>query len=1498
MWYLDEEELEDNVVPEDEEELEEDDGEDEGDLDEDSDAEQSENGNRRQNRRNNKENSKNEDGENKSDVTNGKEGDVQPKSDLDRGKVRNDLENKSNELNNNSAGQQGETAGSGNTPPSGTSSGTPPTTSGTQLNPTAGQGAATSAGSGVGTTAGGAGSGAVTTGAGTSAATTGTAATGAATTGAAATGTAGATAGAVATAAAPLALILLIIAVIILIIMIAVGILMFFVAMPGQIIGKAQNLGIKIMEAISAKLYGKQNVIHSEEIASVADYIENMGYDLKGEGFVTEDKTDAGEGEKAEGGVIRNVDDNKIVDIESAPIYYYIVSDNYCYLVKNFNTNVKDYMENTSIWEKLKDLALFIVSPIAGSSYMAANISNPDWGSGLISIYHEDEDNGEGKIGVRGEPYSAWERGSIELNAESKTLKVKRGWTNNAYTFNLDGWSGRYGMPLEFLLSIHIATQMPDLAIDMATSFDTDVEVLLHKVDGGSISAGYKLPDGTVISYDEIIEIIDSDSSWAEDAWNDVVKWFGDKTSFVDSDEYEVHILSYENYQDLFEAGLPHSESCTCCSHIPNSMASEDNENCSDDEDCICDECVAYINRIIAALKEVQDNNWNSYTPYISKVTDHWFRDVYFVMNEEEGEMGQAVVKVDEDYFYQTNERWTIYETWKEGEAIPEGFQVGDYKLYEEGSDTPSTKTKAEIQEINEKIALGDTSLTRLVKKAVTEVLEANYGNDWSAYTFEDNDDTDWIQLSFDVEGEGIPAVLESFEGQIFYKEKRPDDIKQVEDGQRTETNSKIKNMFLNNTYYKYDGSVTRADAIMEDRKKSESEQDEKLKAKVNINKDSLGAFSILENTHTLDADYIYRDFKELIVELNYFDKEDLSAKIETVMQWVIPECGSAGWPIRKYEKGENFYGTLINSKIDLAYMKKKDVENAELTLEELQNEVETDEPGGGTSGVATGSVAEMVTKGYEIHKTMEDNGYDYCVLRPGNGCNHQYGHGCGLNESIAEAQAGHHNTCCATYVSWVLNEMGFGFVSDGAKATYDWCKNNGWTAITDYSSLQPGDLLFNGGDGSIGHVQMLGNNGEWLNAGSISAINDPPKVYDADFIIGMRSTLNGAAAEFEGYDPEQAVVAPVTGKIVEYGSVERDNIETGEKETVDFIKIQVLDHYITSYEGDYVTETGCLTSDTEFKPENSCDSAKEGYDYFYEEYKGVIDGCVLYIEGFDLTLEETLGNSDFSSEDVTRYEPNKVYNMTDDLKEAQALWREDAKTEATPYFKDGEDIYIKEGTVIGKTYEDKEFAEGAKGNGNYIRLILRDLEDSIMENVETYFDIPQSYSFNGSVGNIQNIESADPELMSLIEQLAGPLEGQYPGIVNILKAISMNESSGGTNPAAGDDPMQAVESTGGAAGDSIGGWENSVRAAINALTSAWDKARGYGINDVRVVIQAYNFGSGFVDYTHNKGVNAYSKSLVEQFSDEQAAKHGWSRYGSKDYVDPKIYNYLPDLNV
>ncbi len=1272
--------------------------------------------------------------------------------------------------------------------------------------------------------------------------------------------------------ASALAPILFWVAVIILVLIIAVGIIMFFVAMPGQIVGKCRTLANNLYKAWAAMIEGEDQMISTAQLAGVAEYIEKMGYDLKGEGFVSSDKTESDISQtvnditnifnkkyddnsdfkdltaadlEVRDGIIRRIDTGAVVDLNSEPLMAYLISDNQCFIIKNFNTTLDERTEgNGSLVAKviagiaaiIGAIVLFltpagwIISIIAavaatagvlGGSYLVLkSYSNPDYGRGLIAIYHEGS-----RVGIPDGYYDAKEKGYIALDAESKKLMVKRGWSNGTYTFDVDGWSGRYGMPLEFLLSVHLATQMPDLAIDMATSFQTEVEVLLHEVEG-SMTAGIlkKSGDGWAAgsSDDDFITYADVSAIGKEERGLLKAAWEGlkDFVNFVSGaftggsgvwTEEELEELTFNDRAlcRLFEMGMPHSNSCSCCSHIPGSANSE--SECDGDlygengdlinSHTICTECKERAMKLIAAIKICNDKKWESYTPYISKVTDHWFRDVYFVMNEAEDEI-KPVVKVDEDYFYETGERWTMYETWEEGESIPEGFKAGDYKLYEEGSSTPSSLSKAQVQEINEQIALGDTSKTRLVKKAITDNLEPNYDNDWSAYELNDSDnELPWTKMDVgqDAAGELTEDAIYKNEDAsvtedilIYYKETRPGDIKQVEDGQRTETNPKIKGMFLDNKYYKYDGSIERANAILEDRSRADNKVEnyntssdgrtKELIAKPDINKDSLNAFSILENTHTLDADFIYRDFKELIVELNYFNKEDLSDKIQDVMQWPIPECGSAGWPLRKYEKGETYYGTLINSKVDLDFMKEKDVKKAEEQLGELDDELDSDtmsdlekeaqkaaeeaakkaeeegkESKGGSITGNNGSITNFVTKAYEVHKEMEGNNWDYCVL--GSGCDHVYGHGCGLNTSIQDAVAGHHNTCCATYVSWVLNEVGYGFVSHGAKATYDWASENGFTPITSYGELEPGDLLFNksgysGTDtNNIGHVQILGNDGEWLNAGSVNAINNPPKAYEANFIIGMRPNLTGTAKLFEGYEPEQAVVSPVTGKIIEKGTVNRTNIETGEIETVGFIKIQALDHYITADEGDFVTsENGCTTEDSEYDPENTYDpDKKEGYDYFYEEYRGVIDGCVLYIEGFDLTIDETL--ADPESEEISQYRTNEVYNMTDDLKEAQALWREDAKENAAPFFTDGEDIYIKEGTVIGKTREDAEPSEDQKGNGNYIRLILRDLEDSIMEDVETYIHVDQG----------KHVE-VEWEFFYWLPYESGPLDGDGNG--------------------------------------------------------------------------------------------------------------------------------------
>ncbi len=101
---------------------------------------------------------------------------------------------------------------------------------------------------------------------------------------------------------------------------------------------------------------------------------------------------------------------------------------------------------------------------------------------------------------------------------------------------------------------------------------------------------------------------------------------------------------------------------------------------------------------------------------------------------------------------------------------------------------------------------------------------------------------------------------------------------------------------------------------ITENTKLTRDPRNPDLISNIDLTTESLAAFSILENTHSADADYAYRDLKELFCELDYFDKEDLTEPATDILEWLLPDSGSYGWPRRLYDK-QNEYGSMIHSK-------------------------------------------------------------------------------------------------------------------------------------------------------------------------------------------------------------------------------------------------------------------------------------------------------------------------------------------------------------------------------------------------------------------------------------------------------------------------------------------------------------------------------------------------------------------------------------------------------
>ena len=312
---------------------------------------------------------------------------------------------------------------------------------------------------------------------------------------------------------------------IIIIIIFLIGIIIFLITMPGMVMEQLKAMFHALGNKVAAFFGGDvTKQIEDEEVYEILDYLENMGYDLKGYGFLTEfmpndevtKETVASKLGvstsvlKEENGVIRNTEEDKIVAAESQFIYTYIMSDNYVYTVKNYNV-INNSANEDGFWKKLWGGIVAIGQKFAGIFVDEGAV----WGKGMI--YLENVNGGEWQNGLKvdwwGNDGIKWE--TIAVDAEAKKLLITRGAFANAFEYNLDGWTGRYGMPLEFLLSVHIATNMPDLAYDMVEFFGTEVTIRMTEATA-DVEAAYKDVDGQLINYRKM-NAIKGEGFWPTD---------------------------------------------------------------------------------------------------------------------------------------------------------------------------------------------------------------------------------------------------------------------------------------------------------------------------------------------------------------------------------------------------------------------------------------------------------------------------------------------------------------------------------------------------------------------------------------------------------------------------------------------------------------------------------------------------------------------------------------------------------------------------------------------------------------------------------------------------------------------------------------------------------------------------------------------------------------------------------------------------------------------
>ena len=1415
----------------------------------------------------------------------------------------------------------------------------------------------------------------------------------------------------------PLAHIIAIVAPILVIIIILGGIILFFLTMPGMVMEQLKAILRELGDYVAA-FFGADTteMIEDTDIYKTLDYLEEMGYDLKGYGFLTDYVTDIGAIDSKEYdssakvhlddkmGVIRDEND-KIVYAKSDFMFAYIASDNYVYTLKNDNIATQQEAENwfqkvgtaiVTAWYRIRNAVFGPVFDVLGIT----NTVGEKWGKGLIALYYEETPKNIGERGTFVNQGSLWNWDNIKINTKNKTLSIQRNEflnTNNAIEFKLDGWSGRYGMPLEFLLSVHVATMMPDLAFDMIGNFPTTVNVYLHETSGEA-TAGYKKQDNTYVDYEtlqsELSEL--KGKNWFSAAINWFDNWF------VNSGEVEAA------KQLGIDVGTG-SGSCACT--LSNDKASTDgfkieessgkwifSEECKNEEGTVvhkkgdeytgetidvsivseaCDYCKHKLKAMTDNLADQNDYDFDAYTPYIANVKDHWYRDVYFV-DKVDGDVNPLAGFIENDYEYETvmKERWTLYETDSNGDFIL-------YKINEDGSYGEKYNGTLEKAQ-GENIAVAKKPV--MIKADQTTYEDLGWKNNgagrWTAYDREDTEsgyerlftDEQIEEKIKDISDETKKKAYKEGLEKLYINMNMTENVVQTGDGLRTATNSTIKKIFLQNKYFKYDGTPEKAEIITEfrnklgdgeknkygaltkDELKKEVTVDGKtykasdLSSKVALNQDSLNAFNMLENTHTLDADYIYRDFKELIVELGYFKKEELTDETPRLLQWLVPAIGSGGYPNRTIDKNENEFGTMVHSKGDIDANEKN-------TLKEIIEKMNAEEPTKGNApepnksqvqqkstlssnnsninlqnvkGTGASFVLERIEESGEGYVSVVQSGNVKYIHRYQGGEDYSTKHFLwdGRDNTVGDA-------ACGLFACFnVLTGYGYEFdpykdlpgFNWGAtmQAVKDLMEEKGVTGqFIDYTDTATLDQALNEGRPAIllfqanatdkqgvlwttqGHfVALVGKDAEGNILTLDSAAQGNMKKHDypgtvEDMQVAFQTNpiwiadepptgmKKGEGDSYEGYQGNEAVVSPVTGILLDYGTYDDDDKSsiTGEKyrqnvdlkyikqtedntqpdpntnggnndpqvnpnydpekpDKVGYAKILVLDgeNYKkleakatnpwqndslvnmkskTDEEGNKVSTVNYKESEGEWildkesrlgdKDDNKdtedpwTEIAKTVYGYkeFAESYEMAgISGHIVYIDGFkcekpdeeftEEQLENKIPNKDKQSEqeitlesfkkvtssdlqgtdlpDVdkimpTLYEKDETYKMASKKATEKAQAEAEVKNQAssTLYLESEDLIFIKEGTLLGRTITDYELIteyrkddytkyrkdnsnnnnnnnsptqptttnNNSKGNenedsviGNYLRIILRDTDDTVIENVEDYMKL------------------------------------------------------------------------------------------------------------------------------------------------------------------------------
>ena len=159
--------------------------------------------------------------------------------------------------------------------------------------------------------------------------------------------------------------------------------------------------------------------------------------------------------------------------------------------------------------------------------------------------------------------------------------------------------------------------------------------------------------------------------------------------------------------------------------------------------------------------------------------------------------------------------------------------------------------------------------------------------------------------------------------------------------------------------------------------------------------------------------------------------------------------------------------------------------------------------------------------------------------------------------------------------------------------------------------------------------------------------------------------------------------------------------------------------------------------------------------------------------------------------------------------------------------------------------------------------------------------------------GSSESSEALSQEVLSYTSTIQ-KYANQYgiPEYVSVIQAIMMQESGG-----RGTDPMQSSECPYNTrysnSPNAIQDADYSIQVGIQYYADCLKEAGCTSPQDMdklKLSLQGYNYGNGYITWAIRK-YGGYSAENALQFSNEQAASHGWSAYGDPEYV-PHVLRY------